>query len=396
MKQIGAVILAGGQSRRMGTNKALLELGGETFMSRIIKQLGGFREVLLSVDNPDGFRTLGLPLVKDIYPNSGPIGGIYSALTACQSDYLLVISCDLPFFDAQVADYMCSYIADEYDAYPAVTRDGRIHPLCCIYAKTALPALRMRLQRGELRLMDAFLGLNCREIHFKHSAYSDDVLYNINDHTQYMQACKRIQGPPVVAVSGVKNSGKTTFLKNLIPPLRDAGLKVAAIKHDGHDFQPDVPGTDSHTLRQTGAEVVSVYSKKSYMLTADVPDCRLETVLPLCRDMDLIFLEGGKYTPYPKIELVRAAISQTNVCDINTLLAVCTDTGLQLPGVPSLPLDAYAAVAELLLKYIRGEYYPDTSSWEGNPVLYGFPIPVRSNIQDSANKNRQREAKHEG
>ena len=59
--------------------------------------------------------------------------------------------------------------------------------------------------------------------------------------------------PLILAVCGVKNSGKTILIQKLIPLLQNQGLKVAAVKHDGHDFTPDVPGTDSHRMKAAGA-----------------------------------------------------------------------------------------------------------------------------------------------
>ena len=73
----------------------------------------------------------------------------------------------------------------------------------------------------------------------------------------------------MLAVSGVHNSGKTTLLEKLLPVLRSRGLKVGVIKHDGHDFTPDVPGTDSFRLREAGAEGVAVYSGTRYLLTEE-------------------------------------------------------------------------------------------------------------------------------
>ena len=64
----------------------------------------------------------------------------------------------------------------------------------------------------------------------------------------------KLKRPAVLAVSGLHNSGKTTLLEKLLPALRSRGLKVGIIKHDGHDFTPDVPGTDSYRLREAGAE----------------------------------------------------------------------------------------------------------------------------------------------
>ena len=76
-----------------------------------------------------------------------------------------------------------------------------------------------------------------------------------------------LKRPAVLAVSGLHNSGKTTLLEKLLPALRSRGLKVGIIKHDGHDFTPDVPGTDSYRLREAGAEEVAVYSGQPYQLT---------------------------------------------------------------------------------------------------------------------------------
>ena len=73
-----------------------------------------------------------------------------------------------------------------------------------------------------------------------------------------------LKRPAVLAVSGLHNSGKTTLLEKLLPALRSRGLKVGVIKHDGHDFTPDVPGTDSYRLREAGAEVLGVASIFTY------------------------------------------------------------------------------------------------------------------------------------
>ena len=70
----------------------------------------------------------------------------------------------------------------------------------------------------------------------------------------------------IAAVSGVKNSGKTTLMEKLIRVLTGRGLQVAAVKHDGHDFTPDVPGTDSWRFGQAGACGYAIYSPWRYQL----------------------------------------------------------------------------------------------------------------------------------
>ncbi len=153
----------------------------------------------------------------------------------------------------------------------------------------------------------------------------------------------------IAAVSGVKNSGKTTLMEKLIRELRSRGLQVAAIKHDGHDFTPDAPGTDSYRYGQAGACGYAVYSPRRYQLVrqARMDERDFFAVFP---EADVILLEGFKDSPYPKIEVVRAAVSHAPVCDPATLLAIATDLPLSIAGIPVLGLDDVSALADLLLR----------------------------------------------
>lgn len=155
------------------------------------------------------------------------------------------------------------------------------------------------------------------------------------------------QTPCVIAISGVKNSGKTTFIERLIPCIRRRGWKVAVIKHDGHIFEPDVPGTDSYRLRQAGADGVAVYCDSRWMIVREEPG-ELEDLLRQFSDVDIILLEGAKASLYPKIELVRGAVSAQPVCDTTTLLALATDTDCSVPGVRRIGIGDYERAAELI------------------------------------------------
>lgn len=154
--------------------------------------------------------------------------------------------------------------------------------------------------------------------------------------------------PIIAAISGVKNSGKTTLMEKLIAALSRRGLQVAAIKHDGHDFVPDAPGTDSWRYGQAGACGYAVYSARRYELVrqAAVDERDFFAVFP---EADVILLEGFKDSAYPKIEVVRAGNSAAPVCDPATLLAVCSDLPLTLEGIPVLGLDDAERAAELIL-----------------------------------------------
>lgn len=161
---------------------------------------------------------------------------------------------------------------------------------------------------------------------------------------------------PVVAVSGVKNSGKTSLITAMLPHLTAAGLRVAVIKHDGHSFTPDIPGTDTGKHLAAGACGTAIFDGEKFkVVRRRKVDER--ALIPFFPDADLILLEGFKSSAWPKLELVRAGNSDTPVCDPATLLALVTDLPLELPGVPRVPFGDAQAAAGIILDYIRGEHW---------------------------------------
>lgn len=165
--------------------------------------------------------------------------------------------------------------------------------------------------------------------------------------------------PCVVAVSGVKNSGKTTFLEGLLRVFRKRGLRTAVIKHDGHAFEPDVPGTDSYRLRSAGASGVAVYSVGRFMVIREEAG-DLQALIREFSDYDLILLEGQKYSDFPKIEVVRGETGKRSVCRRETLLALAADeaadvicdwNGAVVTGVPRIGIADYEAAADLIERF---------------------------------------------
>lgn len=347
---IGAVVLAGGTGRRMGgVVKGDLLLEGKPFLARVANELSAYQERILSVGENGCYPEWEHSVVVDRRPDTGPLGGLCAALAACKSDALLAVCCDMPLFQAGMGAYLACFLSEDCDVVLSVDRAGWWHPLCAIYRKTALPVMEENLRHGRLRIRDSLDKLRVREAPLLHSAYPDEVLTNINTAQEYAALLRRVRtGPPVVAISGVKNSGKTTLLEGVLPILAARGLRVGVIKHDGHDFSPDVPGTDSYRLRLAGAAGVAVYSAHRYSLTAswDAPDS--DALIATFRAYDLVLLEGYKNSSYPKIEVVRGAVSQQPVCAVSTLLAVATDLPLELPGIASVGIGDYRRIADLI------------------------------------------------
>ncbi len=127
---------------------------------------------------------------------------------------------------------------------------------------------------------------------------------------------------------------------------------MAGIKHAGPPVEPEPPNTDTGRYLQAGAMGAAIYDgETTKVIWRQTPD--LPGLLELFSQADLILLEGGKHSTWPKLELVRAGNSNQSVCDPATLLALVTDTDLCLPGIPTLPLHDPAGVADFLMKYLE-------------------------------------------
>ena len=172
---------------------------------------------------------------------------------------------------------------------------------------------------------------------------------------------KLVERKRIVAISGVKNSGKTTLICRLLEIFKEKGLRVAVLKHDGHDFEPDVPGTDTYRQLQAGAYGTVVFSKGKYMLVKQQPQITEKELLEFFPEADLILLEGFKYSNYPKIEIVRKGNSAESVCNPKRLMAIATNLDaeerevLSIPeDVPLFELDNAKSIAEFILSdYFR-------------------------------------------
>ncbi len=177
---------------------------------------------------------------------------------------------------------------------------------------------------------------------------------------------------PVFAISGVKNSGKTTLITQLLPLLSAQGVRIAVVKHDGHDFDADVPGTDTYRHLHAGAYGTAIYSDSKYMVVKEkmektnaYPDeSQFRKWFP---EADLILLEGFKRYPCPKLEVIRKGNSQKSICKGRYLTAIATDFPPEeqkdFPGdIPCLDLNNPQKIAAWVLKHVlesRANFHHD-------------------------------------
>ncbi|AGX43616.1 molybdopterin-guanine dinucleotide biosynthesis protein B [Clostridium saccharobutylicum] len=160
---------------------------------------------------------------------------------------------------------------------------------------------------------------------------------------------KNNKKPMLIAVSGIKNSGKTTLITKLIPRLIDLGYKVATIKHDGHDFQSDIEGTDSYKHKEAGAYGSAIFSKTKFMIVKEQNQISENELFNYFPEADIILLEGFKYSDYPKIEVVRKGISKDYIGKKESLIAIVTDLECKFEGIKTININNIGEIIEVLL-----------------------------------------------
>lgn len=186
ISQCGAVILAGGRSRRMGTCKALLPWHGTTLVSHIHHQLAPFHEIWLSANDPLVKASMPLPCVADIYPDAGPLGGLHAAFSATQKQYLLCVACDMPHFQQELAVSLMQNFPKDAQAFVCRDSTGRIHPLCGIYDVSTLPILVRQLESHNFCVMAFLDQITCAEFDAA-TVFPDSTFYNMNTLTDYQE-----------------------------------------------------------------------------------------------------------------------------------------------------------------------------------------------------------------
>ena len=297
MNDIAGFLLAGGKNRRMGGEKKLfLEYEGEPFYRRILTAMSILQTVYLSVDRSEPYEKTRVPLIVDKYPETGPLGAICTGLELCPQEALLVTACDMPFLDEKTVERLIK----EYEEHPEIVvteLDGTVFPFPGIYPKKALPAFLKQLQAGKRKMTEAIEKAGYEKVVLE-KGNRDCV--NINTPQEYSRLTQQKKKPFVFAVSGYKNSGKTTLIAKLIPELKSRGYKVAVIKHDGHDFESDVPGTDSYRFQKAGAYGTAVYSPKRFMITKEWDGADEKMLMEAFGEADIILIEGLKKSSYPK------------------------------------------------------------------------------------------------
>jgi molybdopterin-guanine dinucleotide biosynthesis protein B len=394
-----AVLLAGGEARRLGADKPSLRIGGATLLQRNLALLGGlFPRVAVSLREGQDLGGATGPgpapeVLSDIWSGS-PLGAIATALDHF-GEPVFVLACDLALADRDaIAEVLDGFHGVDL-ALPIV--GDKLEPLHAVYGPACLAPMRRLLERDRHRILDIAPDIRVAAIPFP----SARPFFNINHPEDYELALRAeverlivdgpgvelrdgtsaaapgaarqatrtpgAQGdaatsaapagaasppaaqPPLVAIVGKSDSGKTTFIEKLLPELTALGLRVGTVKHDVHGFEIDTPGKDSwrHARAGASATMVAGPDRVAFIERSAEPQPLVALARRFFDRVDLVVAEGFKRQAPHRIEVFRRDAGHSEpLCGPGESLALVTDAEIAHPR--RFALDDAAAVARLI------------------------------------------------
>lgn len=331
---ITGVILAGGKASRMGgEDKGLILFNDKPLVQHVIDALIPQLDKLIINANRNlkQYQQFGYPVTNDSLADfCGPLAGMYSAMQCVDSDYIITAPCDAPMISPQYRQRMVETLLYQ-QAEIAVAYDGeRLQPVFCLLPTRLQDDLAKYLTQGDRKIDLWFKRYKLAIVDFSDQANS---FANFNYPDDISKHQTTISAPiAMLGFAAFSGTGKTTLLRQLIPKLKENGIRVAVIKHAHHKFDIDIPGKDSYQIRQSGAQQVLVSSQNLMALievqATNLTEPRLSDLIAKLdtRKVDLILVEGFKDEKFAKIELHRPSMEKPLLHpNDKSIIAIATD-----------------------------------------------------------------------
>ncbi|MEN9422830.1 MAG: molybdenum cofactor guanylyltransferase [Pseudomonadota bacterium] len=362
---ITGVVLAGGQGSRMGgQDKGLLELHGRPLMAQLLAALRPQVDALLISANRNQahYQQYQCPVISDTLSGyQGPLAGFAAAMQVATTAYILTIPCDCLEVAPDTAKRLLAALQRE-QADIAVAHDGeRLQPVHALIPVNLLPSLQAFLAKGDRKIDLWYAQHRMASVDF---ADCRRMFRNINTPTQKAdieRASAFSVPPPSLGICAWSGTGKTTLLANLIPHLKQAGLRLTVIKHGHHQLELDTPGKDTYRFREAGADQVLLVSRKRMAM---MQECKTQHEPELVdalrfvnRDCaDLVLVEGFKHTAIPKIEVHRPSLGKPLLypTDPSVIALATDDLALDVPPhLTKLNLNQPQAIAAFIVAWLQ-------------------------------------------
>ncbi len=180
--KLKCAIIAGGRSGRFGSDKSLYIYENKTLIQHVFDAISPvFDDIVIVANDSEKFRFLEVPVIPDIIPGLGPIGGIYTAVEKLKAERIFIFPCDMPFLNTKFIRYMTEIPAVYDIVVPEV--NGRYQPLHAIYSKNCIKAIKKNIDAEDYRMSGFFEGHNIRVVGEDEIGFYDDpfrMFKNIN------------------------------------------------------------------------------------------------------------------------------------------------------------------------------------------------------------------------
>ncbi|HLI31019.1 MAG TPA: molybdenum cofactor guanylyltransferase [Terriglobia bacterium] len=192
----GGFVLAGGASRRMGQDKALLEIKGEPLFLRAANLLKIYVSPVMLLGAPDQYARYGFPILQDRWPGRGPLAALLTGLERSVCEWNIFLACDLPFLPREFIELLLRRVQkSDFDAVVPQT-NCRWQPLCAAYRQTCVPKITEALEKGRSGVIDVLPELRVDVITGEQvaaSGLSDEIFENVNTPEDWQNVLFRIQ-----------------------------------------------------------------------------------------------------------------------------------------------------------------------------------------------------------
>ena len=190
-------VQAGGESSRMGQDKALMPFLGQPLIQRVADRLAPIAdELIVTTNRPDDYRFLGLPLFPDLKPDRGALGGLYTALSSATCETVAVVACDMPFASASLIEAASKLLVqEEADVVIPDSGDGLLEPMHAVYRReTCIPAIEAAIEADKWKLISWFPDVKVRILRpdeVKTYDPSGLAFWNLNTPEEFAEAEQR-------------------------------------------------------------------------------------------------------------------------------------------------------------------------------------------------------------
>lgn len=341
MEPYALVILCGGKSMRIGTDKALLPFGDSCLLEYIVTRFSPlFNKIYLSVREKGDYSHLKLDVTElpDIHDSAGPLSGIFSSLSMIDEESAFIISVDTPFIEPELGVYLCTQ-AENYDICAVTRADNRLETLYAVFSKSCITTIGKCLLLRQYSLMN--LQQKCNTHYILEGELSDYIttpldvqLFEVSTREAYYQSLSTLYhyhrgayGDNFSIQSG------TLTQQHSIPAIAFVSHPVLNAKGFIERLIP--------ILEKDGLRVILLEDK--------ISNEELEMTIQSIKNVDIILVDNSRAENIPKIEILRKGCLEEP--EGEKLLAIVSDFSYK-GSIPSFDYQRPRSMLSFLRKYI--------------------------------------------